>query len=143
MKKTTLSKPNAFIGKKNKPTPTELREALGQAKELWDQILSDLHDDCPKLEWSSYSLKAGWALKLKRKDRTILYMGPLKDGFRVTFVLGEKAIRAAGEAGLSKELLALIAESPKYPEGTGVRFEPTTASDVETIRKLAAIKIAN
>lgn len=135
--------PNAFIGKKSKPTNVELSKALGPAKTLWDQIIADLKIECPTNEWSSYSVKAGWSLKLKRKDRTILYLGPLAGRFRVAFILGDKAIRATHEAGLPKPVLKLISEAPKYSEGTGLRFEVTNSADVEVVKKLAAIKIAN
>src|SRR6476619_2043498 len=100
--------PNAFVGKKTKPTASELVKALGPAKVLWDQILNDLKKECPKSEWSSYSVKAGWSLKLKKKDRTILYLGPLGGGFRVAFVFGDKAMRAAREAGLPKPVLKIL-----------------------------------
>ena len=135
--------PNAFIGKKTKPTETELSKALGPAKELWDQVINDLGEECPTNEWNSYSVKAGWSLKLKKKDRTILYLGPLAGKFRVAFVLGDKAIRATQQAKLPKPVLKLISEAPKYAEGTGIRFEVTKPEDIEVVKKLAAIKIAN
>jgi hypothetical protein len=139
----TAMEPNAFIGKKRKPTKGELTKALGPAKALWDQIISDLDEECPTSEWNSYSVKAGWSLKLKKKTRTILYLGPLAGGFRVAFIMGEKAIRATQEAGLPKPVLKLISEAPKYPEGTGIRFNVASAADVEVVKKLAAIKLAN
>jgi hypothetical protein len=135
--------PNAFIGKKTKPSESELKEALGASKALWDQIIDDLKDDCPTKEWSSYSPKAGWSLKLKKKDRTILYLGPLAGKFRVAFVLGYKAVLATRESSLPKPVLKLISEAKKYAEGTGVRFEVADPKDIETVKKLAAIKLAN
>jgi len=33
---------NAFIGKIKKPTNSELTQALGPAKTLWDQLLAEL-----------------------------------------------------------------------------------------------------
>jgi hypothetical protein len=135
--------PNAFVGKKTKPTAADLTKALGPAKALWDQILDELKEECPRSEWNSYSVKAGWSLKLKKKDRTILYLGPLVGKFRVAFVFGDKAMRAAREAGLPKPVLKILDEANKYAEGTGIRFEVTSAADVEVVKKLAAIKLAN
>jgi hypothetical protein len=64
---------------------------LGPGNVLWDQIIADLHEECPISEWSSYSVKAGWSLKIKKKDRTILYLGPV-DFLGDARVLGSSAI---------------------------------------------------
>jgi len=135
--------PNAFIGKKTKPTDGDVAKALGSAKALWDQVIDALKKDCPTKEWNSYSVKAGWSLKLKKKDRTILYLGPWPGGFRVAFVLGDKAVKAARESQLPKAMVKLIDEAKKYAEGTAVRFNVTEAADVEAVKQLAAIKLAN
>jgi hypothetical protein len=135
--------PNAFVGKKSKPTESQLALVLGPSKSLWDQIIEELSNECPTQQWSSYSVKAGWSLKLKRKDRTILYLSPYAEGFRASFVLGDKAVRATRDAGLSRAVLKLIAEAKKYAEGTGIRVDVTSAADVEDVKNLATIKLAN
>ena len=63
--------------------------------------------------------------------------------FLVGFALGEKAVRAAHEAALPTSLLAVIDEAPKYAEGRGVRIEVRTKKDLDAVRKLAAVKMAN
>jgi hypothetical protein len=90
-----------------------------------------------------YSERWGWSLQLKKKKRTILYMTPCKKHFLVGFVLGEKAVKAAHESELPEALLALIDSAPKYPEGRGVRIEVRTKKDLEAIKQLAAVKMAN
>ena len=94
--------PNAFIGKPKKPTAAELTAALGPAKALWDQLLARLADEfnLTVQEWNSYSRKAGWSLRLKLKDRNILYLTPCQECFYVSFALGDKAVEAARESGL-------------------------------------------
>jgi hypothetical protein len=37
----------------------------------------------------------------------------------------------------------LIDEAPRYPEGTGIRFEVRRATDITLVRKLARIKLDN
>lgn len=133
-------KPNAFVGKKTKPTARDLTEALGSAYLLWQKLIHELG---LTPEWNSYSPKAGWSLKLKQKTRTILYLSPSHDGFRAAFVLGDKAIAAARTSDLPKSVLKTIAKATKYPEGTAVRLEDVNSADVDVIKKLAAIKLAN
>ena len=137
--------PNAFINKPKQPTNAELAAALGPAKAAWDQLLADLAQEygANVREWNSYSLKAGWSLRVKRKTRTIVWLAPCPGAFRVAFILGDKAVLAAQEAKLPKRILKIINEAPKYPEGTGVRLEVKSSKDIATLKKLAAIKLAN
>jgi hypothetical protein len=137
--------PNAFINKPKQPTNAELAAALGPAKAAWDQLLADLAQEygANGREWNSYSLKAGWSLRVKRKARTIVWLAPCPGAFRVAFILGDKAVLAAQEAKLPKRILKIINEAPKYSEGTGVRLEVKSSKDIATLKKLAAIKLAN
>jgi hypothetical protein len=133
--------PNAFIGRTTPPTDDELSAELGAVRVLWDELLAGL--DLPIQEWNSYSPKAGWSMKLKLKKRTILYLAPCRGSFRVAFVLGEKAVEAARQAKLSKAVMKIIDEAPRYPEGTGVRLEIKAPRDLAAVRKLTAVKLAN
>ena len=136
--------PNAFIGKLKQPTAKELAAALGPAKALWDSLLTQLAKLFdPKLEWNSYSPKAGWSLKIKKGSRTILYLAPCPNAFRVSFVLGDKAVKAALQSKLSQGVLKMIKEAKRYPEGYAIRMDVKKESDLPAIVKLATIKIAN
>ena len=137
--------PNAFIGKPKKPTDDELSVVLGAAKPLWDQLLVELADqhDTGIHEWNSYSLKAGWSLKVKRGTRTILYLSPYRGGFRASFALGDKAVKAAFQSDLPVRVLKLIREAKRYAEGTAVRIDVKTGQDVPIIKKLAELKLEN
>jgi hypothetical protein len=133
--------PNAFIGRTKPPTDDELSAELGAARALWDELLAELA--LPIQEWSSYSPKAGWSLKLKLGKRTILYLAPCHGSFRVAFVLGARAVEAARQSKLPKAVMKIIDEAPRYPEGTGVRLEIKARKDLAAVRKLAEVKLAN
>ncbi len=137
--------PNAFIGKAEQPTEKELAAVLGSTKAIWDQLLMDLAKDFGAniQEWKCYSRKFGWSLRVKRKARTIVWLGPSGGAFTVAFILGDKAVRAAQESGLPPSVIQMINEAKKYLEGRGVRLVPKTSKDLDTIRELAAIKLAN
>ena len=85
---TTTMSPNAFIGRTKAPTDAELSAELGAARVLWDELLAELA--LPIQEWNSYSPKAGWSMKVKQGKRTILYLAPCHDSFRVAFILGRE-----------------------------------------------------
>ena len=137
--------PNAFINKAKPPTNAELGAALGPAKAIWDQLLADLARECGAnvQEWNSYSPKAGWSLRVKRKARTIVWISPCLGCFRVAFILGGKAMQAARQCNWPKRIVKVMGEAPKYPEGTGIRLKVKSSRDIGTLKKLAAIKLAN
>jgi len=137
--------PNAFIGKTKQPTDRELTAALGTARATWDQLLADLDRELGVNvhEWNSYSPKAGWSLRVKRKARTIVWLGPREGAFIAAFVLGDKAMQAARASKLPQRIVKIMNEAPKYPEGTGIRIPLKTPKDLAAVKTLAAIKIAN
>jgi len=135
--------PNAFIGKLEPPTANELTAALGAARVHWDQLLARLAAELNLVvqEWNSYSPKAGWALRIKMKKRNIVYLAPCRGAFRVTFILGDRAVQAARQSTLPRAVIQRVGEGKRYPEGTAVRFDLTTGKDIPAIIKLAAIKL--
>jgi hypothetical protein len=137
--------PNAFIDKPKKPTDDELAAALGPAKAIWDQLVADMAQqyDVTGREWKCYSRKAGWSLRLKRKERTILWVGPCRGSFRVAVILGDKAVQAARQSQLPQRVIRMINEAKRYVEGTGVRIEMKKPKDIEIAKQLAAIKLAH
>ena len=140
-----MEKVNAFIGELKKPTEVQLSAALGLSKQIWDTLVADLAEEngVDVQEWNSYSPKAGWAIRLKRKKRTIVWLSPCHGYFRVMFILGDKAVKAARQSKLPQRIMKIIAEAPRYPEGTGLRIDVKGPKDIPAIKKLAAIKLEN
>ena len=176
---------NAFIGKSEQPGDSELSAALGPSKVLWDRLLAELAKEqlITGWGWHSYSVKAGWSLRVQRNKRNILYMVPRSDGwpdagglpraadcrtradcpaagglpdavtdagglprargFLAAFVFGDKALAAIRAGKFPPAVMELIASARKYAEGTGVRLEVKGPKDVDVVKKLAAIKVAN
>ncbi len=135
---------NAFIGRAEQPGDAELAAELGPAKAVWDNLLAALGGEYGLAEeWHSYSRKAGWALRLKKKDRNIVYLSPGRRCFMVSFALGDKAIQAARASKLPKPVIEVIDTAKRYAEGTAVRLDVTGAKDIPVIRKLVAIKLEN
>jgi hypothetical protein len=139
-----MDTPNAFIGKTAPPTQNEIDAALGATADVWNQLLHWFAEQAvADQEWKSSSPKYGWSLRLKLKKRTIVYLAPCEGCFRVAFVLGDRAVAAARQSDLSKTTLKLLDEAPRYAEGTGVRLIVKATKDLASVRKLAAIKLAN
>jgi len=137
--------PNAFIGETKEPTPDRLSEVLGRSAKLWGQLLARLAEDCNLVdqEWKSYSAKTGWAMRLKVKKRNILYLVPYAGSFRVTFVLGGRAVEDALRSKLSRKVREAVDAGKPYPEGTLIDLDITSARDIPGVLKLTAVKLAN
>jgi len=137
--------PNAFAGHAKQPTEKELASVLGKTDGLWQELVADLKRDL-KLdgkEWNTYSVKAGWSLRLQLKKRNIVYLGPRDGCFLASFILGDKAVAAARKSKLPLIVLKMIDEAKRYAEGTAVRIEVHKAADAKVVKMLAEIKIKN
>lgn len=137
---------NAFIGKSEKPSPEELSAALGPTATWWNDFVAWMASELGVAteEWKRiYPNKYGWSLRLKMKQRNIVYLSPYPGFFMVGFILSDRAVKAAQEARFSTSVANAIAAAPHYPEGTGLRLAVRTARDLPPLRKLAAIKLAN
>lgn len=137
---------NAFAGRAAPPTEADLAEALGPRRALWDRLVGELTAGCgiDTAEWGSSSRKLGWSLRFKRGKRVIVYLAPTTgDHLLASFVLGDRAVRAAREAGLPDRVLEAIAAARRYAEGTGIQLPVGEAGDVAVVSQLVAIKLAN
>jgi len=137
--------PNAFIGKAEQPTTEEVSAALGSSTKVWKQLVDWLAEEQGVAieEWKSVSRKYGWSLRLKLKKRTIVHLSPCNGCFRVVFILGDRAMKAARQSNLPKSVAKALEDAPRYTEGTGVRLIVREAEELAAIRKLALVKLAN
>lgn len=77
------------------------------------------------------------------KGADVVWLSPSRSSFTASFILGDKAMRAARPIKFPKRVVEVMKNAPKYPEGTGIRLEVTSSRDVAPLKKLAAIKLAN
>ena len=137
---------SAFDDKSQPPEPDQVAAKIGKrASARWDELDRHLAAEFAPLsrEWK-YSGKAyGWSLQMKRKKRAVVYMTPCEGFFRASFAIGEKAAEAAHAGGLPAEALELIDSAQRYAEGRAVRVEVRTKKDLEIVKKIAAVKMAN
>ena len=137
--------PSIFNDKSTKPDDRLLAEILGatspfleQLREHFKQNYDDIHE-----EWKFYGQKYGWQLKLIQKKRTILYVIPSESCFRITFVLGDRAVEAVEKRGLPETIKETLRNARKYMEGRGIQVEVKGPEDVKIVEKLAQIKMNN
>jgi hypothetical protein len=134
---------NAFLDRTTPPSDADLQEALGRARPLWDQLLAELasEHDVRTREWKSYGARSGWSLRLMRGKRTIVWLVPYAGCFQVAFIFGDKAVTAIRQSTMPARVLRMLGDAPRYPEGTGLRFQVKAVKDVALVKTLAAIKL--
>lgn len=127
------------------PDDAQVKDVLGKTFPYWTAINKYFEDKRIDIqeEWKFYSQKSGWSARLIHKKRTILYLVPCEGYFMAAFVLGDKAVTAAEQSTLPESILDMIRNARKYAEGRGVRFDVRGQKDVENVKKLIEIKMAN
>jgi hypothetical protein len=133
---------SAFEDREVPPDEQSLAATLGRTSGLWTQLTDSLQSAYGPLreEWRFAGAKFGWSCRMQQPKRTLVYLTPCRGHFLASFALGERACAEARTAGLPASVLALIEAAPCYAEGRGVRIPVRRRSDVEAVRKLAAIK---
>jgi hypothetical protein len=136
---------NAFVNRAEKPADDEVAAALGAARALWNELLQELAVTygLTTAEWHSYSRKSGWHVRVKRKDRKIVYLSPENGGFVAAFALGDKALKAARNSKLPQRAIRIIDGAKRYVEGTAVPIPVKTTADIGIVKKLVAAKLQN
>jgi hypothetical protein len=120
-----------------------LKKVLGKSARSWDDLISHVKGEHAPIteQWNFSGAKYGWSLRLRRKDRVVLYLTPQAGSFLVGLVLGEKAAAAAHQNGLPPQVLALIDAAPRYAEGRGIRVTITGREQLLAVQQLASIKM--
>lgn len=135
---------SAFDDKSKRPKPSDLEKTLGRTFTHWDNLIKHIATEYWPMDemWGFASAKWGWAVALKQKKRTVLYMTPCEKHFIVGLVLGDNAVNAAHDSGLPESVLSMIDSAQKYAEGRAIRMEIRNKKDLDSVKKLAAVKMA-
>ncbi|MDR3627192.1 MAG: DUF3788 domain-containing protein [Ignavibacteriaceae bacterium] len=136
---------NIFTDKAVMPDDKLLAEALGVSYKYLTDIKRYVSDNFPCIveEWKYYGAKYGWTLKTFLKKRNLFFISAYDRYFRVSFVFGDKAVSAAEQSDLPKEIMNELLGSKKYMEGRGIAIEVRKQRDVSIIKKLIEIKVNN
>jgi hypothetical protein len=144
MKTAPALSPNAaFPDEKRPPAESDLPGALGRAFVPLAKVLEShraAHPDVAS-EWK-YSPRSGWHLIFSRKKRRIFYLIPTRDDFRLSLILGDRAIGALQTGPCAKKMPALLKEAKRYPEGTAFNFTSATL-DIDVAAAFLEVKIAH
>lgn len=132
---------SVFTDKDQLPTQVDIKQALGKTYAWWQELIAYIYELHPvaKEEWN-YS-KSGWNCRVKDSKRVIVYLMPCEGFFWASFVLGAKATTVILESKISEDIKATITAAKVYAEGRGVRIEVKDKKTLQSVIKIAQVKL--
>ena len=134
---------SAFEDKSQQPESAELKKVLGKSAALWNDLVAHIETThAPILAvWNFAGPAFGWSLRLKQKDRIVLYLTPQVGSFIAGIVLGDRAVAAARKLRLPAAVVEILDAAPRYAEGTGIRIPVSSRSAAGAVERLIACKM--
>lgn len=132
----------AFPDPMHLPGERDLAAALGPAFKPVGEVFTRLRAGHPAVTaaWQ-YSPRCGWyAVQLLGKRR-LLYLVPKRRDFRLSLILGGKAVARLRAGRYGPRVAQLLKTARRYPEGTAFEFDRTTV-DPGLVGALLEAKIA-
>jgi len=127
---------------KIQPNDELIFSIIGENAIYWKLIISYLHDNHSDITevWRFYNDGKCWLFRTLRKTKTIYWAGILKDTFRITFYLSDKAESLIEESTLSENV------KEEFWKTKGSKFRAITVvmhatEDLENVLKLLEIKL--
>ena len=124
------------------PTDEFIFSILGERKIYWERIMSYSSENYPNAagSWNYYNDGKQWLFKLVRKKKTIFWSSLLKDTFRVTFYLGNKAEPIIENSNLPQSIKEEFKTAKRYGLIRPVSFIIRDKTDVDNVLKMIDIK---
>lgn len=141
--KSTLDPAAAFPDPQQAPADDQLKSVLGPAFRPLDAVLAAVTQLCPDatVAWQ-FSKQAGWYRVALRKKRRLFYLVPKRGDFRLSLILGGRAIASLKEGPQSRAVVRLLKTAKRYPEGTAFEFNATSC-DTALITAILTAKLAH
>jgi hypothetical protein len=116
---------------------------IGKAKPLWIALFDWIRTEQPALEkeWRFYKDGYAWLMKITCKKKTIFWLSIVKDSFRTTCYLTDKAEAAIMASNLPDELKQQFRENKKHGKIRGLTILYTSDKDLAAARELIGIKM--
>lgn len=129
----------AFPEAEQPPGVADLNEALGAAAMQVEVLLARLHTAHPAMTaaWQ-FSPRAGWHRIHFLKKRRLFYLVPKHEDFRLSLILGPRALADLHEGPFAAETDRLLPTAKRYPEGTAFSFNSRTLNPDLVLAFLAA-----
>lgn len=132
-----------LLNKEQKPSQAEIVKTIGERSSLWLKIhefIAANYDFSPELVF--WGKKYGWAIRYRKKSKTLGYFFPEAGAFSVLLVLGGKeAEKVASVAGqLSASVKSVFENTEQLHDGRWLWIRVLTEPDVASVKLLLQAK---
>jgi len=133
----------AFPNPAHPPTDEDLVATLGRAAAPVALTVDELRATEPRVTsvWQ-FSPRAGWYKIYALKKRRLIYVVPKRDDFRVSLILGRKAVEQLKQGPYARRTTTLLKTAKHYPEGIAFSFDRKSL-DPELLGTFLAAKLAH
>ena len=125
------------------PTDDFIFSIIGERKVHWLRIMNYLSDNYPDASgtWNYYNDGKQWLFKYVRKKKTIFWASLLKDTFRITFYLGNKAESVIENSDLPVSIKEEFKTAKRYGLIRPVTLIIWNEADVDNVLKMVVLKV--
>jgi hypothetical protein len=133
----------AFPDPTHPPRNEELLTALGHAAVPLALTVDHLSAAEPRATsaWQ-FSPRAGWYQIYQLKKRRLIYLVPKREDFRVSMILGRKAVEQLKQGPFARRTATLLKTAKHYPEGIAFSFDRKSL-DPDLLAAFLAAKLAH
>jgi hypothetical protein len=136
---------NPILGDPNQfPEDGIIFSHIGKSKPLWISLFQYIAAEHPEFtqEWRYYNDGKSWLMKVQHKKKTVFWLSIIKDSFRTTFYIHEKAKKIIEDSNLSNELKDQYCKGKSFGKIRGIAVVYKNKKDVEFAKELIGIKIS-
>ena len=129
--------------KEQYPTEEIIFSHIGRAKTRWISFFNFIHSEHPdfKEEWRYYNDGKSWLMKVTRKSKTIFWLTIIKNTFKITFYLTDRAEEAVINSKISDVLKEQFKNGKHYGKIRGLTIVLKNKKDVEYAKEMIDLKL--
>jgi hypothetical protein len=139
-----MSESDLFVlsDKGKKPDNELIYPIIGENSQYWKEIMDHVKENYVESsgDWNYYNDGKQWLFKMTQKKKTIFWAGILKGSFRITFYFGDKAEPIIDKSDLPQTVKEEFKTGKRYGKIRAISIKVTNPADIDTVKKLAAIK---
>lgn len=132
-----------FAHQGHRPSPDDIREALGTQYPLWER-LTGFVEDTYKVEgkWSTWGPSgSGWGLRYRVKGRSLVALYPHKEMVTAQVVLGRAQADRALSLELGERVTGMLNDAPQLRDGRWLHIPVISEADAEDVEQLLWAKM--
>ena len=130
------------------PSYEDIREYIGEAKTVWDELvlyIEETYKTKPQMDYSKCSAQPGWNVKYKKSSKSLCTLYPMPNDFIALIVVGAKEeheVELAMEAGIFSEYVRELYQNTAFSAmGRWLMIEVKQKDVLNDIKALLRIRL--